>query len=238
MRTVANAFCPGAGPKDNSCPPHAGGSERAALLVQKWHHDIDEQDHLTGRQKADYKEAFLQVIGAMPEEAVNRIARNLNKVLWAPDVPSVNRAFEKISGEKLLPGQITNGFYATGSGTMCVDGPTYVTQQSGAYNETEGVPNMRGTYSHELGHAIDGHGEEFSSSKEWKDSYEKEIVGDKSQAPSLSEYARTDPSEGFAEFCRLIYGSGFSHGSDKQIHSVMRRMPRCFYFFRSRGLLP
>jgi hypothetical protein len=99
--------------------------------------------------------------------------------------------------------------------------------------------------AHELGHVIDGPKFEYSMSKEWRRAWIKEIGAGPDALPfgakwlskfskvkdtPLTEYAKTHPSEGFAEFSRLLHASNVSHGT------IEKTFPRCLAFWRSKGL--
>lgn len=76
-------------------------------------------------------------------------------------------------------------------------------------------------------HAIDGPGREISNSPEWQRAFQKEISRGK-----LSKYATTSPSEGFAEFGRLVYGNKVSAG---ELH---RKFPLAAAVWQKHGLMP
>lgn len=99
--------------------------------------------------------------------------------------------------------------------------------------------------AHELGHVIDGPRYELSMSKEWRNAWIKEIgIGpdalpfgtkwlSKLTGPKgipLTEYAKTCPQEGFAEFSRLLYASNVPHTT------IEKTFPQCLAFWRSKGL--
>jgi hypothetical protein len=75
--------------------------------------------------------------------------------------------------------------------------------------------------AHEIGHVLDGPRSAISGSPEWAEAFRDEI--DHDHEP-LSKYARTDPSEGFAEFFRL---ATFSR---KQ---ARREFPKCWAVLES-----
>ena len=90
--------------------------------------------------------------------------------------------------------------------------------------------------AHEYGHAIDGPNKEYSKSAEWRGpdgAWTKDIMGAGKDAP-LSEYGGDPryPSEGFAEFCRLLYGT------DIPTAQIAKDFPNASKFFKDRGLWP
>ena len=87
------------------------------------------------------------------------------------------------------------------------------------------------TLAHEIGHAADiiSKGEDgrhltfHSESKAWVDAWQKEIK----DTGKLSEYATTDPYEGWAEFARLVVFSP----------RHLDKFPRCKKIWGDHGLL-
>ena len=80
----------------------------------------------------------------------------------------------------------------------------------GAFESAHGGEKLGANevYAHEFSHAIDWDqktGAPVSSSREWQKAWDEEIVGDKQAPAALSEYARTKPVEGWAEFGRLVH---------------------------------
>ena len=89
-------------------------------------------------------------------------------------------------------------------------------------------------YAHEMAHAIDGPGRQLSSSDEWDRAWQADIRRDAAGELShpVSRYASTSPSEGFAEFARLVYGVGTS------VETLQTKYPAATAFFEKHGLLP
>jgi HK97 family phage portal protein len=87
-------------------------------------------------------------------------------------------------------------------------------------------------YAHELTHVLDlTHDEVISLSKEWNDAYTSDI----GKFSTLSPYAATSPTEGFAELGRLIY----SANNPKLAVAYYREYaPECMKVWEKRGLLP
>jgi len=91
---------------------------------------------------------------------------------------------------------------------------------------------LAGLYAHELTHAIDGPQSAVSNSPEWREAFAAEIAHAKDAAPPLTKYAGTKPSEGLAEFGRLLYASDVPPGT------VAAKFPKCAAVFKARGLWP
>lgn len=60
-----------------------------------------------------------------------------------------------------------------------------------------------GVMSHELMHAVDGEFKEISGSKEWQDAWKAEVR----DVSKLTNYGQKSPSEGLAEFGRMLWST-------------------------------
>ncbi|MFT3788220.1 MAG: PA14 domain-containing protein [Tepidisphaeraceae bacterium] len=74
------------------------------------------------------------------------------------------------------------------------------------------TPMLDDVFAHEIGHVLMNHTDCFV---EWSDAIEKDIL-------STSEYGRRNPSEDFAEFCRLYVGTD---GDPAQLQSLRLLFP-------------
>jgi hypothetical protein len=100
---------------------------------------------------------------------------------------------------------------------------------SGAFESVYGGAKLLAAevYAHEFSHAIDWDqksGVRISSSPEWQKAWNEEIVGDKKAPAALSEYARTKPVEGWAEFGRLVHTKP----------DLAEKFPKCLAIWRER----
>lgn len=96
--------------------------------------------------------------------------------------------------------------------------------------ELESDFEIEGTIAHEFAHAIDVHPEtrqRISDTPEWEKAFDDEIDRD---GDPLSEYARTEPAEGFAEFCRLVWTTGYKERARKLF-------PKCWGVLKNHGLV-
>ncbi len=87
-----------------------------------------------------------------------------------------------------------------------------------------------GTFVHEAMHAVDFHGTnkgQFSASKLWKAAWKGEGA-----EGFTSSYAMTSPSEGFAEFGRIMFGS-----DEVLKKQLIKKNPKSFAFWKMKGLL-
>lgn len=166
-----------------------------------------------------------------------------------PDSAAGREAFKKWSDE--IGGQHMAGF-ADAEGGLYVDGVPFgdlPAERFGARDATaegrgpaEWDNSLEAPYSHELTHLIDGfkklddgsYRHELSDRPTWSSeigAFELEIAPKDGSTP-LSEYAKTNPAEGLAEFGRLLYGT------DVPLDMVRARFPKAYRFFERHGLLP
>lgn len=140
-------------------------------------------------------------------------------------------------------------FYDSKKKMMAIDGGTESMDDYALANmskEELKQHSVTGTLAHELGHAIDRREKvdtrkkydpdnvwEYSQQKDFLAAWKSEIcdTGKSGLDFKLSEYATTEPQEGFAELCRLIY-------SDKNGASVAKKkLPKCYAFMVKNGLV-
>lgn len=213
---------------------------------------------LDDAKKQEYRAGLERVFSRIPDAAQKRITENVGKVRFHENSGQVARAsvqdlhdsetekasqrswlvrgFEWLAGlDKLRDAlfdlskveaevkQRAAGSYHRGTKTMDLDGPPSHFVGLGKSEFMTGTH----VHAHELGHAIDGPNHELSLSDAWKAAYAAEI--DLPDSP-LTDYAKTEPEEGFAEFSRLLYGGGFRDDE------ILGAFPRCAQFFKDRGL--
>jgi hypothetical protein len=191
----------------------------------KW---VEAATDLTPEQRHKYTEDMAHVLSGMTDagrrlalEAVGRGA-----VTFLPDTDAVTAAYngrpavkQKVSGS----GRV-GGFVAHRLG----DDRAHLTIDGG--NDTDPKFKSQSTrqiYAHELGHCIDA-GQRYSRDATWASAWKAEIHNPK-PANILSLYARTSPTEGFAEFHRHLYERGAA--------ATKAKYPRCYKFWESKGLL-
>ncbi len=154
------------------------------------------------------------VLARASEEAVKRLARNLQGIQVHASERALTEEDQRLSQRPLKAGEVTSGF--------CWPEGDKVTVHLAAGTEAEWA---RGTAAHELGHALDGPRQFLSRSEEWKEAWHAEV--DRKGDP-LTSYARIKPAEGFAEYCRLLW---------TEDEGTAKRFPLCHSFFRQRGLV-
>lgn len=225
-------------PKEPASGPDAEKKQLRDQIVQ-----LAQNALIYGSQKLDpgqgdeYKKAFEEAVDAMPVEALKKLKAGLNSVRFVKDLNAMQAEFKAAGGRT---GRLTRvlAFYSPGLGRTVLDGPgsgpadflSGETVKSGRPKIVD--THIRGIYAHELTHAIDRH-EKISGTKEWRDAWQAEIVTlGKGGGARLSEYARTQSVEGFAEFGRLLYGE--KEASKKAIKT---NFPGCWKVFKDRGLV-
>jgi hypothetical protein len=174
------------------------------------------------------------VIGRLPAAAIDRIAKSTKRISFYADTRKVAEALVPGNpniAEMVKRGAVINGAFSPEEGKLHLDGRT---RQLGDVPEVGGTKEgMRGTYAHELGHAVDWDPAQrtwtFSGSKDWAAISDAEI-GTKPEKARLSQYATTSKQESFAEFYRLV------HGTDVDKALIERRFPRASKFLKDNKL--
>ncbi len=161
-------------------------------------------------------EAGMAVVRKIPPKMYARLSEGrLKSIVSHPDNRMVTRAWEEATGSPADPDEVAEGFYDPDNGTVVVNGA-----------------DPAGVFAHEIGHALDwsqaGPGGYFqlSTTDDWKGIWRAELVRGR-----LTNYANTDPTEGLAEFARLVYAD--PNGTQM----AQRYFPRAYAFFTKYGLV-
>lgn len=165
------------------------------------------------------KRAVRSVVERLPESAKNRLRSRVTKYSLKDSVEEVTEAW--YAGEPNPPPRDRwtpcYGFYDPADGRLVI-GP-------GA----KGV-DRSGVLAHEIGHALDQSDDrrhfDLSGHPEFLSAWQAEM-----SRGQLSRYAATDEVEGFAEFCRLLYGT------DDGMERAAREFPRSYHYFKRVGLI-
>jgi hypothetical protein len=170
--------------------------------------------------------AAMQVAAAIPPNVLKRLSQGRLKAIKVH--PTIDA--------------ITNSFY-DGDPELRQTSPSRRQRTLGFYDhsvceiETDGGSDPRGTLAHEIGHAVDnemGTGGPFglsnalSEEDEFRYHWSKEIKS----TGNLTAYAATEPEEGFAEYCRLLWGAGPAGRKDAEVE-----FPGVWAFFKKHGLV-
>ncbi len=194
------------------------------------------QSNITNNNKTLYSNYLDSIITNIPDRALENMLDNLGGTSvfkntgaevvdgWLefykgrPGYSQVAGEYEKVADE--LKKQGAAGLYSPDQKALIVDGgeefsdPGYQSYTS------------RGLYAHELTHAIDAGGNNYSNQDGWKSAFEKEL-----REGQLCDYAAKSELEGFAEFGRLLYAGEHYH------EHVKKAFPLSFAFWEKMGLV-
>jgi hypothetical protein len=150
---------------------------------------------ISERQIAYYTKVVNECLSDMSQGAVDRLSESLSGMRFYGDLNRITADF--ISRGRSVPlGSYIAGFYGPATSTIYLDGGKNARGQVV-------TTDIKGTYIHEMTHAIDGPKFEISNSLEWQNAWQNEI---KSKG-TISAYASDSPLEGFAEFGRASASS-------------------------------
>lgn len=180
---------------------------------------------ISGTRGAEYRTSALSVLRAMSPAAVQRLNRNVRDFhfvsQFAQVTPTVRTRMAKLGYPANEVAEIPDGVcgaYIKDDKTLVADGGVPGTRPE------EGV-HTAGVYAHEWGHALDGPDNELSNSKRWLAAWHDEI--ENSVTPP-SDYAKRSPSEGFAEFHRVLVANRTA---------ALKLYPKCAAVWEKQGLL-
>lgn len=163
--------------------------------------------------RAAYADSLRRVFTNIGQHMTTAAMKAVRYVRFHESPQAMTRLFA--SGAQLKEGEAVGGVWQQdqkgGTGTLNIDGGF------------KGGPAMPELHAHEIGHAIDSDGR-YSRKVAWRNAWKEEI--DRDDNP-LSEYARTHPEEGFAEYIRLV-ASG---------KTAFVQFKKCFQFLKAEGLL-
>lgn len=176
-------------------------------------------DHLPAELRTAYHGHLTHALTGMPESARKRAvdAVNRGRQQFHPDVASVTKAAAAIT-KKREKG--VHGFVHDLAG-----GAVEIHLDSGTETDPKAEYGARGTYIHELWHAVDAD-HYYTDRPKWQAAYIKDVLKGRHL---LSRYAMESPSEGFAELGRVLQEKGAAH--------VKERWPKCYKFLETEKLL-
>ena len=168
---------------------------------------------LTKRKADQYQRAIINLMNNMTATALTRLTDNAERFVLYENLQELNTECRKRA-----PGSDkASGFWqplAGHRGEIHVDGG----KESGEQIAT----SCESVYAHEVGHAIDGG---LSADPGWIRAWQAEI---ELEGDPLTHYARVRPSEGFAEFSRMIH---------MDPEKAQTKFPLCWKFWREKGLV-
>jgi SPP1 gp7 family putative phage head morphogenesis protein len=178
-----------------------------AATAKAW---TEHTSKLPPKQGMAVREGMRAVVAAMSPKAFEIASKNMKVMQSYASTKELKGALK--TRYRMPRGEVLGAY--TDSGIMHI-----------GYHEHEGSGGVSGTIAHEMGHAIDGgQRRAFSSSSMWHAAW-------RAEARDLSHYATTTPSEGFAEFSRMLHGSKLSAAEVKQ------KFPKMHAFWKDRDLV-
>ena len=227
----------GSAPSSDGGAGHSDTPARSALLHP---HTDEEIAHVQGIIQSG-KDFFSKIVGDetnyandVPREERQKFEKTLHACVDMMTAPMVERIKTTIGGatfykslEEMTATLFPDKFsQKTEGGRFLVGGAwaTHSDERVGSLHLDGGGSSgdPRGFYAHELGHAIDFR-YVHSNTPEWQDAYREEI--DQPHHP-LTKYATTSPSEGLAEYFRLL---------NMQFKDAKLSFPKCFAAFKKWG---
>lgn len=226
---------PAVGPHTPSTPaataPFVPATEHHAAIDAKINATLDASAHkLSPGQREAYQGYARSVISKLPPKAAEHVAGNLKDVQFHKSVADLDKevrlkypTMDAQLNKRGYKGHV-GGLYDQNTGQMFLDGPTMF---------SDGEEGGDLVYAHEFGHAIDGENFQFSNTPDWGDAWKTELANSwLGKAGPIGDYAGGSRREGWAEFCRLVYGQGVNPDE------LRKRFPRSTAFFEKSGLLP
>ena len=174
--------------------------------------------------RAEFAQVSEEVIENLNTKSLSRVENVTIKFHESPD--SIDNYIFKVWGEEPSGFANTSGLYIQDTAEIHSGTKGWVVQLG-----PEAVKDSRrGTFAHELSHAIDFASTEkaqLSSSVAWRKAWKAEGFKGK-----LSDYAMESPLEAFAEFGRAMFGS-----SNKVRQATIAENPLSYAFWKKKGLL-
>jgi hypothetical protein len=257
-RLVARARALVAGQQEPTAPEQKPEPPPAHPAATRMIQALNAAPNLSDQQREEYGAAVARVARAMPKTALDRLARHVDattfyastELIGAGLVEAVatqpgltaEQSAERRQKYGYLAQEPCGGCYMSFAGggginSLHLDGAQEMHgREAGKYGRAKDQ-SAESIYAHELTHGADGPKHEISQSAEWQAAYAAEIGQTdaeriKAVEPKLSWYGGTQPSEGLAEFGRLVYASAVPHAD------IARDFPRATAVFKSWGLWP
>lgn len=191
----------------------------------------DQHDLILPKQKKLHLATARKVWNNMSPEALKHIGSKVHYYRFHPDLRTLTAAIRKSDPliEEFLPeGTIIGGAFDRHN-ALWLDGEYDLKDQEPGETST-----INDIYSHEFTHGVDGTAHEFSQDHKFQKAWIAEVYGPAHYLDqiTLSKYAATSPTEGMAEFGRLLY-SGTA-----DLRMVQTVFPRLSEFFKKAGLWP
>lgn len=213
--------------------PASTAPSKAQAMAKAFKDKLTTAAGLSDEQRQSYGAAFDRVFGRMTDQALKHVAEGAAKVSFYANGLDLSKDVAQRSEKARAArskGLLVGGAYRPSEKRLFLDGPNTNPDMNPGI-KAGADKNTHGAYAHELTHAIDGPDKKFSGSQEWFSAWGDEVAHPVSRGEvTLTRYAASSASEGFAEFGRLLYGS------DADPAEVRKRFPRCAAFFERNGL--
>ena len=168
---------------------------------------------INGNHKNKNHTAMMAAVGTFSENGQREIAMQLQDVKWFGNPKQLTQHFQQNPREDLIAGA-----WHDGQNRLYLDGDNPVIKHEG---EVVNAPQFQGVYAHELGHVVDGG---TSESKAWKEAWESEM-----NDSQLTNYAASQPAEGYAELVRV-----WSTGEKRE--ELEKQFPKSVAILKSQGV--
>lgn len=177
---------------------------------------LDARTSMADETKRVYADHAWSVLSRMSDGELKRFRKGCDHIVFHENMEQLNasvKSFYQLHGKEF--DRKAGGVYYGAFKVVAVDGGGL------------GYAEAREIYAHEFMHAIDGPKHEISSSQEWQQAWSQEI-----NHPSwpISSYATSKPSEGLAEFGRLLFSSPFSR------QTLEKQFPACYAALKKYGV--
>jgi GNAT superfamily N-acetyltransferase len=234
-------------PKPDDAPPPAppalppagpaGGTDEYVLRAGA-HEALDgwlKASDLPAKKAQFFRDTMRGVMGRMPAGSLAEFLRNAGSVKFLGSTTDVTREARAAFAVRAGKGYRFAGvvYWENEGDDPCrvlLDGDSYPAFTPKMLNNLKTMPGVsqeeylaRGTYAHEIGHAIDVRFR-HSDTPEWRAAFRGEI--DRPGYP-LSRYATESPAEAWAEYARLLFS---------RPEAARDRFPKCYAVWRQRGL--
>jgi len=191
-------------------------AERPTGLVGNIHDKIVKtlnDSGINGNHKNKNHTAMMAAVGTFSEDGQREIAVQLQDVKWFGNPKQLTQHFRQNPREELIAGA-----WHDDQNRLYLDGDSPVIKHDG---EAVNAPQFQGVYAHELGHVVDGG---TSESTEWKEAWESEM-----NDSQLTNYAASQPAEGYAELVRV-----WSTGEKRD--ELEKQFPKSVAILKSQGV--
>lgn len=191
MRRADNVFCPtgSGGGVDPSCPALRGHAAKIASAASKAGADEATVDYLS------------RALAGLSKKAAKKVMENLPTGVEYHETPqkmtaALAKKYPEVKDWQKKGNQIAGMYEA---GLLGAEGKLHLAGEDNRGGKGPNVISHAEVIAHEISHALDGSFREYSSTREWGKAWSSEL-----QDSGLSKHTAISPSEGFAEFGRLI----------------------------------